>query len=117
MEKYEIRPNKISNLEKCKREFNYIIDNFDEIESSLNKINEKLKNVDSRQDLAILLKIFLDEKQSLYSNNRNRLLNSINEYKMMLKEGVDREVVFAKFFRTYPSCMPSRNFIKKSKIL
>jgi len=117
MEKYEIRPNQISNLERCKREFNYLIDNIDEIESTLKTRNEEQKSIDTRQDLATVLKKFSDEKQSLYSNSRNGFLNSINEYKSLLKEGVDRDVVFAKFFRTYPSCMPSRDFIKKSKIL
>ena len=117
MEKYEIRPNQISNLERCKREFNYIIDNFDEIESTLKTRNQKQKCIDTRQDLAKVLKHYSDNKQSIYSNSINEYLNIINEYKRMLKEGVDRDVVFAKFFRAFPSCMPSRDFIHESKIL
>lgn len=109
LEKSERKYNQISNMERCKEDFTFIINKWDEIAAEVKKITEKLKELDSRKRLISVLKSNSDEKQALYSNS----LNIFGAFKRMLEEGVDREVVFAKFFRTYPSCMPNRDFIKK----
>ncbi|MFX1277477.1 MAG: hypothetical protein ACFFAT_20860 [Promethearchaeota archaeon] len=109
LEKSEIKYNQISNIERCKKDFIFLINNFDEIKVESEKAIEKLKELDSRKNLITALKTHSYEMQSIYSNN----LNTIKEFKRMLKEGVDKEVVFAKFFRTYPYCMPNRTFINK----
>lgn len=109
LEKSGVKYNQISNMERCKKDFTFLINKLDEIRADTKKITEKPKELDSRKRLITVLKSNSDEKQLLYSNN----LNIFGVFKRMLEEGVDREVVFAKFFRTYPYCMPNRDFIKK----
>lgn len=107
LEQSKIKQNQIAIVERCKKDFIFLINNYDELKDKLETGIEKLKELDSKKDLTTVLKTHSYEMQSIYSNN----LNTIREFKKMLEEGVDREVVFAKFFRTYPYCMSNRNFI------
>ena len=109
LEKSEVKYSQISNMERCKKDFIFLINKLDEIRAETKKVTEKPKELDSRNRLITVLKSNSHEKQSLYSNN----LNIFGVFKRMLEGGVAREVVFAKFFRTYPYCMPNRDFIKK----
>ncbi len=109
LEKSEIKQNQIAIVERCKKDFKFLINNYDKLKDELETGIEKLKVLDSKKDLTTMLKTHSEEMQSIYSNN----LNNIKGFKMMLEKGVDREIVFAKFFRTYPYCMPNRNFLGK----
>jgi len=109
LEQSKIKQNQIAIVERCKKDFKFLIKNYDELKDELETGIEKLKELDPRQDLTTILKTHSDEMQSIYSNN----LINIKGFKRMLENGVDREVVFAKFFRTYPYCMPNRNFLDK----
>ncbi len=108
LEQSKIKQNQIVIVERCKKDFKFLIKNYDELKDELETGIEKLKELDSKKDLTTMLKPHLEEMQSI-SNN----LNNIKGFKRMLENGVDREVIFAKFFRTYPYCMPNRNFLNK----
>ncbi len=109
LEQSKIKQNQIAIVERCKKDFKFLIKKFDELKDELETGIEKLKELDSKKDLTTMLKTHSEEMQSIYSNN----LNNIKGFKRMLENGVDREVIFAKFFRTYPYCMPNRNFLNK----
>lgn len=109
LEKSEIKQNQIAIVERCKKDFKFLIKNYDELKDELETGIEKLNELDSKKDLTTMLKTHSEEMQLVYSNN----LNNIKGFKRMLENGVDREVVFTKFFRTYPYCMPNRNFLNK----